>query len=48
MNLPLVSLNMSDNLGINVATVISLVLHINFTKIHMDIEVILSITLLFD
>ena len=47
MNLSLVSLNMSDILGINVVTVIFLVLCINFTKIHTDSEVILLITLLF-
>ena len=47
MNLPLVSLSMSDILEIDVVTVISPVLHINFAKIHMDSEVILSMTLLF-
>ena len=47
MNLSLVGLSMSDILGINVATVISPVLHINFVKIHTDNEVVLSMTLLF-
>ena len=47
MNLPLVSLSMSDILEIDVATVISLVLHINFAKIHTNNEVVLSMTLLF-
>ena len=47
MNLPLASLSISDILRINVATVISPILHINFAKIHMDSEVILSKTLLF-
>ena len=47
MNLPLASLSISDILIINVATVISPILHINFAKIHIDSEVILSKTLLF-
>ena len=47
MNLSLVSLSMSDILGINIVTVIYLVLHINFAKIHTDNEVIISKTLLF-
>ena len=47
MNLPLVSLSMSNILEIDVATVISLVLRINFAKIHTDSEVVLSMTLLF-
>ena len=47
MNLPRVSLSMSDIFGIDVATVISLFLRINFAKIHIDSEVVLSITLLF-
>ena len=47
MNLPLVSLSMSDIFEIDVATVISLVLRNNFAKIHRDSEVILSMTLLF-
>ena len=47
MNLSLVSLSMSDILEIDVATVISHVLCINFAKIHTDSEVILSMTLLF-
>ena len=38
---------MSDILEINVAIVISLVLRINFAKIHIDSEVI-SMTLLFN
>ena len=46
--LPLVSLSMSDIFfGIDVAIVISPILHINFTKIHTDSEVVLWITLLF-
>ena len=47
MNSPLVSLSMSDILGINVAIVISSILHINFSKIHTDSKIILSKTLLF-
>ena len=47
MNLPLVSLSMLDILEIDVTTVISLILCINFTKIHTDSEVVLSMTLLF-
>ena len=47
MNLPLACLNISNILGINVATVISLILHINFAKIHTNSEVIISKTLLF-
>ena len=47
MNLPLVSLSMSDILEIDVATVISFVLHINFAKIHTNSEVVLSMTFLF-
>ena len=47
MNLPRVSLSMSDIFEIDVATVISLFLRINFAKIHIDSEVVLSITLLF-
>ena len=46
-NLFLVSMSILDIFGIDVATVISPVLHINFSKIHIDSEVILSITLLF-
>ena len=46
-NLSLLSLSMLDIFRIDVATVISTVLHINFSKIHTDSEVILSITLLF-
>ena len=48
MNLPLVSLSMSDILKIDVAIVISFVLRINFTKIHADSEVVISMTLLLD
>ena len=47
MNLPLVSLNMSNIFRIDVATVISFVLRINFAKIQIDSEVVISITLLF-
>ena len=47
MNLHLVSLSMSNIVGINVATVISPIVHISFVKIYTDSEVILSITLLF-
>ena len=47
MNLPLVSLSMFDILEIDVATVISPVLFINFAKIYTDREVFLSMTLLF-
>ena len=47
MNLPLVSLSMSDILRIDVATVISPIVRINFDKIHMDSEVVLSMILLF-
>ena len=47
INLSLVSLRMSDILGINVATIISSVLRINFAKIHTDGKVVLSMTLLF-
>ena len=48
MNLPLLSLSMSDMFfEIDVATVISPILCINFAKIYMDSEVVLSITLLF-
>ena len=47
MNLPLVSLSMSDILEIDVPIVISPTLGINFAKIHTDSEVVLSMTLLF-
>ena len=47
MNLPLVSLSMSNIHEIDVATVIYPVLHINFVKIHTDSEIVLSMTLLF-
>ena len=43
INLPLASLSMS----IDVATIISLILRIYFTKIHMDSEVVISMPLLF-
>ena len=46
-NLSLMSLSVSDILGIDDATVISPVLRINFAKIHTNNEVVLSITLLF-
>ena len=46
MNLPLMGMSMSDLFGIDVATVIFLILRINFTKIHMDSKVFLSMTLL--
>ena len=48
VNLPFVSLSMSDIFEIDVITVISFVLRINFTKIYMDSEVIILVTLLFD
>ena len=47
MNLPLKSLSMSDILEIDVATIISPVLRINFAKILTDSEVVLLMTLLF-
>ena len=47
INLPLVTLSMSNILEIDVATVISPILCINFAKIHTDSKVILSMTLLF-
>ena len=47
MNMPLVSLSMLDILEIDVATVISPILSINFFKIHTDSEVVISMTLLF-
>ena len=47
MNLSLVSMSMSDILEIDVAIVTSSVLRINFAKIYIDSEVVLSITLLF-
>ena len=47
MNLPLVSLSMSDIHEIDVATVIYHVLYINFAKIHMDSKIVLSMILLF-
>ena len=48
MNLPLMSLSMSNILEIDVATIISPVLGINFAKIYTDSEVVLSMTLLFN
>ena len=45
--LSLVSLSMSDIVEIDVAIVISLVLHINFDKIHTDSEIVISMNLLF-
>ena len=44
MNLPRISLSISDILEIDAATVIYPVLCINFAKIHTDCEVILSMT----
>ena len=41
------SLSISDILGIDVATVISLILRVNFAKIYTDSEVVLLMTLLF-
>ena len=47
MNLFFVNLSMSDILEIDVITVISPILRINFAKIYTDREVILSMTLSF-
>ena len=47
VNLPLMSLSMSDIYGIDVVTVIYPVLRINFAKIHTAIDVVILITLLF-
>ena len=47
VNLPLMSLSMSDIYGIDVVTVIYPVLRINFVKIHTAIDVVILITLLF-
>ena len=47
MNLPLVSLSMSDIFGIDTATILSSVLHISFVKIHTNSEVVITMTLLF-
>ena len=48
VDLSLLSLSMSDILfGINVVTIISPVLHINYAKIHTNSGVVLSLTLLF-
>ena len=44
MYLPLMSLSISNILGIDVATISLLVLRINFAKIHTDSEVVLSMT----
>ena len=41
MNLPLMSMSISDILEIDVAIVISLVFHINFAKIDTDSEIVL-------
>ena len=40
-NLSLVSMSMWNIFGIDAATVISPVLHINFAKIHTDSEVVI-------
>ena len=48
MNLPLMSMSMLDIFGINIVTIIYLVLCINFAKIYTDSEIVLSTTLLFD
>ena len=47
MNLPLMSLSMSNIFGIDAAILISLVLYINFAKIYTNSEVVLLITFLF-
>ena len=47
MNLHIMSMSISDIFEIDVATVISLVLLINFAKIHMASEVVILMTLLF-
>ena len=48
VDLSLASLSMLDILfGINVVTVISPILHINFAKIHTNSGVLLSLTLIF-
>ena len=44
VNLPLVSVSMSDIFVIDVVTVISIVLCINFTRIHADNEVVLLLS----
>ena len=36
MNLPLVSMSMSDMFGIDAVTVLFLILHISLAKIHTD------------
>ena len=43
-NLPLMSLSILDIFVMDAITVISLVLRINFVKIHMDSEVVLLMT----
>ena len=43
-NLPLMSLSILDIFVMDAITVISLVLRINFAKIHMDSEVVLLMT----
>ena len=47
MNLPLISLSMSNILKIDVATVIFPTLRINFVKINTDSEIVLLMILLF-
>ena len=47
INLSLMSLSVSDILEIDVLTVISSILHINFAKIHTDSEVVILMYLLF-
>ena len=44
MNMPLLSLSITDILGIDVAIVIFPVLRINLSKVHTDNEVVLSMT----
>ena len=44
INFPFVSLSMSYIFGIDVAIVTSLVLCINFVKIHTDSEIVLFMT----
>ena len=46
-NLPLVSMSMLVIFGIDVATILSSVLRINFSMIYIDSKFVLSITLLF-
>ena len=48
VDLPLVSINMSDiSFGIDAVTVISPILRIDFAKTQTNIEIVLSMTLLF-